>query len=126
MINLLNASQMLADIGMAENYHNDTSKTPHPQSLDGPLVDWCKLPAEEQVWQWEERCFEKRLKAHIQKLHLQGGIQSDALNAIANRHRRQWRAKRRGTEPPSIKKQQRNYDDFDQQQQEPNWQDTGS
>lgn len=117
MINQPTVSQMLADIGDASPAEGtDSNRPPHPASLDRSnprLQEWCQLSAEEQLWQVEERVFERRLKAYIQKLHTERKIGLNALVAVARRHRANWRTKRRGNEPPSVKRQQENYQDFD-------------
>ena len=135
MINQLTVGQMIANIGMpGPAEFSDSNKLPHPASLDSKnpaLQELCKLSAEEQIWQVEERRFEQKLERHIQKLHLvsqKSGapLSADGLDAIAKRHRRQWRERRRGHEPASVKKQNENYDQFDRQLERPNWQDTGT
>lgn len=97
-------SQMIADIGLStDGDFNQSSRPPHPDSINGPLVEWCKRPAEEQVWLVEERGFERRLKAEVQARH-EAGWDHQRLVRFVNHHRSRWRDMRRGTVPKSLAK----------------------
>lgn len=95
--------QMIADIGMQED-RDQSSRTPHPDSLNGPIVEWCKRPPDEQVWFAEERRFERRLKAEVHKRH-EAGWDHQRLVRFVNHHRAQWRDMRRGRAPKSVQRQ---------------------
>jgi len=119
---MMTVQQMLSDLGApGDGEEMPTNRPPHPDSISGALVDWCKLSAEEQIWQFEERAFERRLKSHIRALS-EKKIDQQQLIAIAKKHREEWRRKRIGTEPRSVRKRQAQYDDFDNMS-EPNWRD---
>lgn len=94
---------MIADTGFqpAESDDDGSPRPPHPASIGGPLVDWCKLSSEEQVRAREERAFERRLKAKVQELH-QAGWHERRLIAFADEHRARFRTKVRSESLPQV------------------------
>lgn len=93
--------QILTAPDEPQGLDQDTSRPPSPASLDGELVDWCRLPRDVQVATREARRFERRLQAEARQRNKDGWPPQD-LEAFVKHHRERFaRRSRQGQSPTS-------------------------
>lgn len=102
---LRSVPDMLADIGApSEAEFHRSDRPPHPDSLGtGPLVDFCKKSSAEQLWELEERRFEKRLAVAVRLRQARGTWTDEQLTEYVSHHRQQWRESRLDERPRIVR-----------------------